>query len=327
MPGASDATSATELLKRWGVAAVSACAAETATLPLDVTKIRLQLQGEATSGSGEAASRRGMVGMMAHVAKSEGLAGLYGGLSAALIRQVVYGGIGVGMYQPVRKLLIGLGSAALVLQLPSAPFPFDRDLLACRKRACAGMLTGGLGQFVASPTDVVKIRIQADGRLKLQGKEARYRGALHAFRSIAKKEGLAGERLGFFSGVRPSVTRAAVINGCGIAAYDHSKQLTLRITGAEDGLLPRVVGSLISGFVSAVVSTPLDVVKTRLMSQPADQRLYKGMIDCASKTVRGEGLMALYAGFLPAYTRLAPWQVVFFLCFETANKAVFGKAL
>lgn len=132
---------------------------------------------------------------------------------------------------------------------------------------------------------------------------------------------------GFFSGVRPSVTRAAVINGCGIAAYDHSKQLTLRITGAEDGLLPRVVGSLISGFVSAVVSTPLDVVKTRLMSQPADKRLYKGMIDCASKTVRGEGLMALYAGFLPAYTRLAPWQVVFFLCFETANKAVFGKAL
>ncbi len=86
---------------------MSACAAETATLPLDVTKIRLQLQGEATSGSGEAASRRGMVGMMAHVAKSEGLAGLYGGLSAALIRQVVYGGIGVGMYQPVRKLLIG----------------------------------------------------------------------------------------------------------------------------------------------------------------------------------------------------------------------------
>lgn len=66
---------------------------------------------------------------------------------------------------------------------------FDR-----RKRACAGMLTGGFGQFVASPTDVVKIRIQADGRLKLQGKEARYRGALHAFRSIAQKEGMAGER-------------------------------------------------------------------------------------------------------------------------------------
>lgn len=66
--------------------------------------------------------------------------------------------------------------------------------LACRKRACAGMLTGGIGQFVASPTDVVKIRIQADGRLKLQGKEARYRGAMHAFRSIAQKEGMAGER-------------------------------------------------------------------------------------------------------------------------------------
>lgn len=51
--------------------------------------------------------KRGMVATFMHVAKTEGVSGLYGGLSAALLRQVVYGGIGVGLYEPVRKLLIG----------------------------------------------------------------------------------------------------------------------------------------------------------------------------------------------------------------------------
>lgn len=38
------------------------------------------------------------------------------------------------------------------------------------------------------------------------------------------------------------------------------------------------------------------------------------------KTVRAEGLSALYKGFLPAYLRLAPWQLVFFVTFEELNK-------
>jgi hypothetical protein len=32
---------------------------------------------------------------------------------------------------------------------------------------------GGVGQAIASPTDVVKVRLQADGRLKALGKEPR----------------------------------------------------------------------------------------------------------------------------------------------------------
>jgi solute carrier family 25 uncoupling protein 27 len=37
------------------------------------------------------------------------------------------------------------------------------------------MITGGVGQAVASPTDVVKVRLQADGRLKAVGKAPRYK--------------------------------------------------------------------------------------------------------------------------------------------------------
>lgn len=43
------------------------------------------------------------------------------------------------------------------------------------QRILAGCLTGGIGQLVASPTDVVKVRVQADGRLKLRGEAPRYK--------------------------------------------------------------------------------------------------------------------------------------------------------
>ena len=34
--------------------------------------------------------------------------------------------------------------------------------------------------------------------------------------------------------------RAAVINGCGIASYDHSKQVVLKLTGKSEGLVSQV---------------------------------------------------------------------------------------
>jgi solute carrier family 25 (mitochondrial uncoupling protein), member 27 len=186
----------------------------------------------------------------------------------------------------------------------------------CRKRILSGFITGGVGQAVASPTDVVKVRLQADGRLKLLGGTPRYKGTLDAFVRIPKEEGFKG----FFRGLGPSVQRAAVINGCGIASYDHTKQVVLRLTGKTEGLVPQVAGSLVSGLISALVSTPFDVVKTRIMNQPVGTKLYSGPIDCAMKTVRAEGPLALYKGFVPAYTRLGPWQLVFFLTFEQVNK-------
>ena len=170
----------------------------------------------------------------------------------------------------------------------------------------------------------MKIRVQADGRLKLQGKQPRYSGVFDAFKRIVAEEGIAG----YYRGLGPSVARAAVINGCGIASYDHTKQLTLKITSSKEGLFARVIGSLISGLVSALVSTPFDVVKTRLANQPQGaNRVYNGMVDCAMKTVRSEGLLSLYKGFTPAYARLAPWQLVFFLVFEQMNEVVFGTML
>lgn len=83
--------------------------------------------------------------------------------------------------------------------------------------------------------------------------------------------------------------------------------------------------SACSGLAAAIVSTPADVVKTRIMDQlrhmydnknPTQARIYKGSFDCLMHIIKTEGFMALYRGFLPTYIRMAPWSLTFWLSYE-----------
>ena len=81
---------------------------------------------------------------------------------------------------------------------------------------------------------------------------------------------------------------------------------------------------MIGAFCSLSVSSPLDVIKTRIMNQPTDEHgrgtLYRGTVDCLQQTVRNEGFGALYKGWLPTWMRMAPWSLVFFLSFEQLRR-------
>lgn len=289
-----------EAFTRWLVAAVACCAAESATIPLDFLRVRRQLENElgaATKGS----KPTGLVTMAKTVARTEGIGAFYTGLSAACLRQAIYGGAGVGLYSHARRLFTSESAA-------------DAPLWS---RIAAGGLTGGLGQLVAAPTDVVKTRIQADGRKgRMTGQPPRYKGTFDAFRVILKQEGLPG----FWQGWLPAVQRAAIINGAGIASYDHTRHALQRYLGTTEGATAIVAGSLTSGLVSAVVSSPFDLIRTRMANQLHGSSIYKGSWDCAVKTIKAEGVLALYRGFAPAYLRLAPWQLAFFFTWEKLSE-------
>lgn len=130
-----------EGVKRWAVAAAAATVAESSTIPLDVAKTRLQLQNELRGKVGGGKPYRGMIGTLAGVYREEGPRALFRGLPAAVIRQTVYGGIGVGMYQPVRNALVPAGAEPTLAH-----------------KVMAGAITGGVGSALATPTDVVKVR-------------------------------------------------------------------------------------------------------------------------------------------------------------------------
>ena len=62
------------------------------------------------------------------------------------------------------------------------------------------------------------------------------------------------------------------------------------------------------------------------MSQPVtaagNGELYSGMLDCLTKTVRGEGPLALYKGFVPNWMRKGPWCALFFVSYEQYNMLI-----
>jgi len=51
-----------------------------------------------------------------------------------------------------------------------------------------------------------------------------------------------------------------------------------------------------AGFFMATTVAPFDMIRTRLMNQPADARVYKGFLDCATKIIAKDGFGGLYAG-------------------------------
>lgn len=122
------------------------------------------------------------------------------------------------------------------------------------------------------------------------------------------------------------MARTFLVNAAELGTYDHAKGTLLPIVG--EGLLLFIGASTIAAFVSACISTPADVIKTRLMQQVGDSALalysgvldvqppFIGVFDAAHRTLREEGLGTLYSGFTPILCRKVLWCTVFFVLYE-----------
>lgn len=153
-------------------------------------------------------------------------------------------------------------------------------------KVAAGLTTGAIGISVASPTDLVKVRLQAEGKLPA-GAVKKYPSATAAYGIIVKQEGF----LALWTGITPNIMRNSVINAAELASYDQVKS-SLMATGMEDGVPLHLLSGLGAGFVACCVGSPVDVVKSRVMGDSAGA--YKGFLDCVSKTLANEGPMAFY---------------------------------
>ena len=151
------------MAKKYAMSVMAASVAETVTYPLDLTKTRLQLQGEIAAGEVHL-KYRGMLGTAFGIVKEEGLLMLWRGMLPALYRHAIYTGIRMSAYEEVRNNLQR----------------HNKDGFPVWKKVVAGMTAGGVGQLVASPTDLIKTQIQMEGRRRLQGKPARVKGSWDA---------------------------------------------------------------------------------------------------------------------------------------------------
>jgi len=284
------------IAKKFCLTGASSMLAEGATFPIDITKTRLQLQGQADFTG----TKFGFGGMMANILKTEGVVGLYAGVTPAIARHIPYTGFRAIGYEYIRAFFCG--------DKPKDQAP----LLA---KMAAGMSAGAIGQAIAVPCDLIKVRMQSDGRLVAAKKldKPRYTGLFDAFAKIQAAEGIGG----FYAGCWPAIQRAALVNLGELTTYDTAKKAIVPITG--DNLLCHLSSAICSGFVASLCSTPADVAKSRIMSQtklPDGTFPYNGTLDCWKKVVASEGPMALYKGFIPGWLRLGPWQLVFWVSYE-----------
>jgi solute carrier family 25 uncoupling protein 8/9 len=96
------------------------------------------------------------------------LQSLWKGIFVGLQRQVIFAGLRIGLYPTVRDFICGdLKDKSPTLY----------------QRVISALITGAFGIAVASPTDVVKIRLQAEGK-KAPGESRRYNGSIDAYRKI-----------------------------------------------------------------------------------------------------------------------------------------------
>ncbi|CAI5726115.1 unnamed protein product [Peronospora effusa] len=284
---------------------VASATAELLTLPIDITKVRLQAQRSgSTTGSKPLVHYNGMFHAAQTMIKQEGPGALWNGATPALLRQVSYTSICMVLYEPLRNAF-----GANAIQGANREVPFINKCL-------AGGCAGAIGISIANPVDVIKVRMQADRSGKL------YRSVGDAFAVIYRREGMRG----FLRGMPPNIQRGFIVNAAELSTYDHSKEQLISSGLLKEGVLAHTGASCVAGFAGAAASNPIDVVKTRLMSQPTDTHgkglHYRGMMDCVRKTFNEGGASAFYKGFIPNWMRKAPWCIVFFVTYEKYRAAL-----
>jgi hypothetical protein len=136
------------------------------------------------------------------------------------------------------------------------------------------------------------------------------------FSQVMKNEGI----LGFWAGLGPNIARTFLVNAAELGTYDQAKSMIVPHTG--DNFVGHLGASTVAGIASAVSSTPVDVVKTRLMNQAGGQQVYSGMLDGLTKVYQQEGALALYKGFTPIVVRKVMWLSAFFVSYEQVRAAV-----
>lgn len=121
---------------------------------------------------------------------------------------------------------------------------------------------------------------------------------------------------GFWAGVKPNVMRTFLVNAAELGTYDQAKT-QFWVPKFGEGLVSHVGASSMAGVCSACVSTPADVVKTRMMNDAGSKtKEYTGILHAIRTIHRLEGISAFWKGFAPICVRKMFWVTAFFVSYE-----------
>ncbi|EKG16646.1 Calcium-binding EF-hand [Macrophomina phaseolina MS6] len=162
------------------------------TNPLEIVKIRLQVQGEIAK-TVEGAPRRSAM----WIVRNLGLLGLYKGASACLLRDVPFSAIYFPAYNHLKRDVFGESA---------------QKKLGVVQLLTAGAIAGMPAAYLTTPADVIKTRLQVEAR---KG-EATYTSLRHCAKLIWQQEGFRA----FFKGGPARIMRSSPQFGFTLAGYE-----------------------------------------------------------------------------------------------------------
>jgi hypothetical protein len=174
--------------------------------------------------------------------------GLYGGVQPAFLGSFAGTVCFFGAYEWTKRTMIDYGVA------PSVAY-FSAGLLADLAAAPAYV-----------PSEVLKTRLQLQGRYNNPyfNSGYNYHGTVDAARTIARTEGYSA----LFHGYKATLWRDLPFSALQFAFYEEERDWAKKYMGSNNiGLPLEIVTAATAGGMAGVITTPLDVVKTRIQTQ------------------------------------------------------------
>eukprot|EP01083_Nonionella_stella_P174590 605677_1 len=260
------------------IGGVAGLTADVCTHPISTVKTRMQVQGaqKALFESEVSVAYRNPFQASLHMIKHEGPLSFWQGIGA-----VIYGA-------PFASALYfgGVEVTKLAFDRQSAAIDFASGVV--------GQLCGSLAWV---PMDVLKERCQIQGQIHTN---VNYNSAASAARSIIKNEGILGIYRAYFI----HQFTWAPFNGFYWMFYGQSKNYF-----GENSFL---LSSCIAGTLSSFITSPLDLVKTRMQVQRANPHLFpfNNSFQCALRVYKTEGIVSFFDGVLARVLWLTPRYVI-----------------
>ena len=226
--------------------------------PLELTKVRLQLDNE-RAAAGTPRVYKGWLDCVGQNFKKDGVRGLQRGLSLGITREVCFNAVRIGLLEPV---LEGVHAAAVTIGWAS-----QEASPGSSERLAAGLTCGALGGMCVNPIEVLKTRFQAFGGLTGFQHQSAAANPVSALLDLFRTEGLSGA----FRGVATSTLRGMLGPGSQIYAYGEIKSWAVSRGASANSSATHVACALASASVSVLCVNPVDVTRTRCVSRTPTQ--------------------------------------------------------
>lgn len=164
------------------------------------------------------------------------------------------------------------------------------------------VLTSTVFNYAGLPFDVVKLRLQT------QGGKGTYDGVMNTMRRIAKTEGLSSLGKGGVPGLTHLMLLDPLFDGASSAVHKAAVKLQLQeSTGIADMYLKVAETGIAQCLASTALVVPENIKsKLQFQRERVGQGAYRGMVDCAAKVVKREGVKGLFTGYSATLLRDIP---------------------